>query len=152
MVLGSAGGCGSAAVAVAAAMGAQVIAGASSGQKCAVARDAGAHHTIDYSTDDLRERVMELTGGRGVDVVFDPVGGALFDEAKRCVAWNGRYLVVGFAAGDIPSLAANYTILKSMALIGVAFGMSAIKDPATNEENFRQLFVIGIAKESCART
>ncbi|CAN5422096.1 NADPH:quinone oxidoreductase family protein [soil metagenome] len=140
LVLGSAGGCGSAAVGIAAAMGARVIAGASSAEKCAVARAAGAHETIGYSTEPLRDRVMELTGGAGVDVVFDPVGDKLFDEAKRCIAWNGRYLVIGFAGGDIPTLGANYTILKSMSLVGVAFGMSAIKDPATNADNFHQLF------------
>ena len=140
LVLGSAGGCGSAAVAIAAAMGARVIAGASTPEKCAVSREAGADQTIDYNAENLRDRVMELTGGTGVDVVFDPVGDKLFDEAKRCVAWNGRYLVIGFAGGDIPTLGANYTILKSMSLVGVAYGMSAIKDPATNDANFRQLF------------
>jgi NADPH:quinone reductase-like Zn-dependent oxidoreductase len=78
--------------------------------------------------------------GSDVDVVFDPVGGALFDQARRCVGWNGRYLVIGFAAGDIPVMPANYPLLKSMSLVGVAFGMSAIKDPAMNATNFRQLF------------
>jgi NADPH:quinone reductase len=140
LVLGSGGGCGSAAVGVAAAMGARVIAGASSPEKCAVAKELGAHQVIDYAAEDLRERVLEITDGAGVDVVFDPVGGALFDQARRCVGWNGRYLVVGFAAGDIPVMPANYTILKSMALIGVAFGMSALKDPAMNRANFDQLF------------
>jgi NADPH:quinone reductase len=140
LVLGSGGGCGSAAVAVAAAMGARVIAGASSPEKCAVAAELGADHVVNYAAEDLRERVMELTDGSGVDVVFDPVGGALFDQARRCVGWNGRYLVVGFAAGDIPVMPANYTILKSMALIGVAYGMSAIKDPTMNRANFDQLF------------
>jgi NADPH2:quinone reductase len=140
LVLGSAGGCGSAAVAIAAAMGARVIAGASSPEKCGVAREAGAHETIDYRAENLRDQVLRLTDGRGVDIVFDPVGDSLFDEAKRCVAWNGRYLVIGFAGGAIPTLGANYTILKSMSLVGVAFGMSAIKDPATNEANFQQLF------------
>jgi NADPH:quinone reductase len=140
LVLGSGGGCGSAAVGVAAAMGARVIAGASSPEKCAVADQLGADHVIDYAVDDLHERVMHLTDGAGVDVAFDPVGGALFDQARRCVGWNGRYLVVGFAAADIPVMPANYTILKSMALIGVAYGMSAIKDPAMNDANFSQLF------------
>ena len=140
LVLGSGGGCGSAAVGVAAAMGARVIAGASSTKKCSVAAQLGAHDVINYATEDLRDRVINLTDGAGVDVVFDPVGGALFDQARRCVGWNGRYLVVGFAAGDIPVMPANYTILKSMALIGVAYGMSAIKDPAMNRANFGQLF------------
>jgi NADPH2:quinone reductase len=140
LVLGAGGGCGSAAVGVAAAMGARVIAAASSPEKCAVAAQLGAGHAINYATEDLRERVMDITNGAGVDVVFDPVGGALFDQARRCVGWNGRYLVVGFAAGDIPVMPANYTILKSMALIGVAYGMSAMKDPAVNRANFSQLF------------
>jgi NADPH2:quinone reductase len=140
LILGSAGGCGSAAVGVAAAMGARVIAGASSLEKCSLATQLGAHQVINYTTEDLRERIMELTDGAGVDVVFDPVGGNLFDQARRCVGWNGRYLVVGFAAGDIPVMPANYTILKSMALIGVAYGMSAIKDPTMNRANFDQLF------------
>jgi NADPH2:quinone reductase len=140
LVLGSAGGCGGAAVGVAVAMGARVIAGASSVEKCTVAARLGAHHVIDYATEDLRDRVMDLTDGTGVDIVFDPVGGALFEQARRCVGWNGRYLVVGFAAGDIPTMPANYTILKSMALVGVAFGMSVIKDPALNHANFQQLF------------
>jgi NADPH:quinone reductase len=140
LVLGSGGGCGSAAVGVAAAMGARVIAGASSPEKCCVATELGADHVVNYAIEDLRERVMDITDGAGVDVVFDPVGGALFNQARRCVGWNGRYLVVGFAAGDIPVMPANYTILKSMALIGVAYGMSAIKDPAMNRANFDQLF------------
>jgi NADPH2:quinone reductase len=140
LVLGSGGGCGSAAVGVAAAMGARVIAAASSPEKCSVATELGARQVINYATEDLRERVMDITNGAGVDVVFDPVGGALFDQGRRCVGWNGRYLVVGFAAGDIPVMPANYTILKSMALIGVAYGMSAIKDPAMNRANFDQLF------------
>jgi NADPH:quinone reductase len=140
MVLGSSGGCGGAAVGVAAAMGARVIAGASSPQKCAAAAGLGAHHVVDYTAENLRDRVMDLTDHVGVDVVFDPVGGALFDQARRCVGWNGRYLVIGFAAGDIPVMPANYPLLKSMSLVGVAFGMSAIKDPAMNQANFRQLF------------
>lgn len=140
LVLGSGGGCGGAAVAVAAAMGARVIAGASSVEKCAVATELGAHHVINYAAEDLRERVLDLTDRAGVDVVFDPVGGGLFDQARRCVGWDGRYLVIGFAAGDIPVMPANYTILKSMSMVGVAYGMSALKDPAMNDSNFGQLF------------
>jgi NADPH2:quinone reductase len=140
LVLGSSGGCGGAAIGVAVAMGARVIGGASSPEKCSAAAILGAQHVIDYTAEDLHSRVMDITGTAGVDVVFDPVGGALFDQARRCVGWNGRYLVVGFAAGDIPVMPANYPLLKSMSLVGVAFGMSAIKDPAMNEANFRQLF------------
>lgn len=140
LVLGAAGGCGSAAVEIGKAMGARVIAGASNETKCNLARDIGADDVINYSQEDLRDAVMALTGGQGVDVIFDPVGGELFKQAVRCSGWNSRYLVIGFAAGDIPQLGINYTILKSFALIGVAYGMSAIKDPAMNEANFQQLF------------
>jgi NADPH2:quinone reductase len=140
LVLGSSGGCGGGAVGIAVAMGARVIAGASSREKCTAAAAFGAHHVIDYASEDLRSRVMDITGGAGVDIVFDPVGGPLFDAARRSVGWNGRYLVIGFAAGEIPVMPANYPLLKSMSLVGVAFGMSAIKDPAMNNANFRQLF------------
>lgn len=140
LVLGASGGCGSAAVELGRAMGATVIAGASTDDKCALAICRGAHSGVNYGKEPLRDRVMELTNDRGVDVIFDPVGGSLFDEAKRCVAWNGRYLVIGFASGTIPSLAINYTILKSMSVIGVAYGMSAIRDMAINAANFGQLF------------
>ncbi len=140
LVLGAAGGCGSAAVQIGKAMGARVIASASSDEKCALARQSGADETINYSSEDLRERALALTDGEGVNVVFDPVGDALFRPASRSLAWNGRYLVVGFAGGDIPQLGVNYTILKSIAVVGVAYGMSAIKDPAMNAENFERLF------------
>ncbi|MFF3568621.1 NADPH:quinone oxidoreductase family protein [Nocardia jiangxiensis] len=140
LVLGSAGGCGSAAVQIGAAMGARVIAAASTDAKCRTAREMGATDTINYGTEDLRTQLLRLTDGAGADVIFDPVGGSLFDQAKRCAAWNGRYLVVGFAAGDIPQLGINYTILKSISVTGVAYGMSAIKDPATNITNINQLF------------
>ena len=140
LVLGSAGGCGSAAVQIGKAMGATVIAGASSEEKCAAAKAMGADHAVNYREQDLRESINALTDNQGVDVVYDPVGDSLFDQAIRCVGWNGRYLVVGFAGGNIPTMRANYTILKSIAMIGVAYGMSAIKDPAMNNENFAQLF------------
>lgn len=140
LVLGAAGGCGGAAVQVANAMGAKVIAGASSQTKCEKAREAGADAVINYGVQDLRERALELTKGRGVDMVFDPVGDKLFRPAIRSLAWNGRYLVVGFAGGDIPELGVNYTIMKSVSVVGVAYGMSAAKDPAMNMGNFMQLF------------
>lgn len=140
LVLGAAGGCGSAAVEIGKAMGARVIAGASSDDKCAMARQLGADEVINYRKEDLRDRVMALTGKQGVDVIFDPVGDALFDQARRCAGWNCRYLIVGFAGGEIPSFPVNYSILKSMSVVGVAYGMSAIRDPAMNEDNFRELF------------
>jgi len=140
LVLGAAGGCGSAAIEIGKAMGARVIAGASTDKKCAVASKLGADHTINYSTENLRDCVKAITNGAGADVIFDPVGGSLFDQAKRCSGWNSRYLVVGFAGGEIPKLEANYTILKSMSLVGVAYGVSALTNPAMNADNFRQLF------------
>lgn len=140
LVLGAAGGCGGAAVQVGKALGARVIAGASTAEKCERARRAGADEVLNYREEDLRERCLELTHGRGVDVVFDPVGDDLFRPALRSLGWNGRYLVVGFAGGDIPQFAVNYSILKSIAVVGVAYGMSAIHDPAMNAANFRQLF------------
>lgn len=140
LVLGASGGCGSAAVQIGKAMGARVIAGASSAAKCEAARANGADEVINYREQDLREAVNALTDNAGVDVVYDPVGDKLFDQAIRCVGWNGRYLVIGFAGGEIPTMRANYTILKSIALVGVAYGMSAIKDPAMNNDNFATLF------------
>ncbi len=140
LVLGAAGGCGSAAVQIAKAMGATVIAGASTAEKCALARDFGADEVINYRESDLRDAVMALTDNKGVDVVFDPVGDDLFKPALRCVGWNGRYLVIGFAGGEIPQVGINYTILKSLSIVGVAYGVSAINDPAMNAGNFEQLF------------
>ncbi|NND68625.1 MAG: NADPH:quinone oxidoreductase family protein [Halioglobus sp.] len=140
LVLGAAGGCGSAAVQIAKAMGARVIAGASTPEKCELARSFGADEVINYREADLRDSVMALTGNKGVDIVFDPVGDDLFKPALRCVGWNGRYLVIGFAGGEIPQVGINYTILKSLSIVGVAYGMSAINDPAMNAGNFAQLF------------
>jgi NADPH2:quinone reductase len=140
LVLGAAGGCGSAAVEVAKAMGAKVFGAASSREKCAFVESLGADGVIDLGERELRAAVQELTEGRGVDLVFDPVGGDLFADAVRSLAWNGRLLVVGFAAGEIPQIAVNRTLLKSISIAGVAYGMSAIRDPAMNAENFRWLF------------
>lgn len=140
LVLGASGGCGSAAVQLGKAMGARVIGAASSDEKCAMVKALGADDVINYRDQDLRDQVKALTGGHGADVVFDPVAADLFRPAVRSVAWNGRYLVIGFAGGDIPALEINYTLIKSISLIGVAYGMSAIKDPEMNAENFKQLF------------
>ncbi len=140
LVLGAAGGCGSAAIQIAKALGARVIAAVSTDAKQQAAEQLGADDVVNYKTQDLRDAVKALTDGASVDVVFDPVGDAMFEQAIRCVGWNGRYLVVGFAGGEIPVLKANYTIIKSLSVIGVAFGMSAINDPAMNAENFARLF------------
>jgi NADPH2:quinone reductase len=140
LVLGAAGGTGSAAVQVAKAMGAYVIGAAVGPEKRAVAEKCGADASVDYHEEGLSGRVKELTGGPGVDVVFDPVGGADFREYMRCLAWNGRYLVVGFAGGEIPSIGLNLVLLKSISVVGVAYGASARLDPDANANNFQQLF------------
>lgn len=141
LVLGAAGGVGLAAVEIGKAMGARVIAAASSAEKLDVAKQAGADELINYSAESLRDRLKELTGGQGVDVIYDPVGGKLFEEAFRSIAWNGRMLVVGFAAGgDIPALPANLPLLKGAALVGVFWGAFAQRQPQDNAANFQQLF------------
>ena len=140
LVLGAAGGCGSAAIQVAKAMGAFVVAAAGGAEKLEVARRCGADAVVDYREERVSERVKELTGGRGVDLVFDPVGGADFREYLRSLAWNGRYLVIGFAGGDIPQVGLNLVLLKSVSIVGVAYGASARLDPAGNAEDLAQLF------------
>lgn len=139
LVLGAAGGVGSAAVELGKAMGATVIAAASTPEKLAWAADLGADHTVDYTTDDLRARIKEVTAGRGVDVVYDPVGGDLTELAVRSTAWNGRLAVIGFAAGDIPSIPLNLTLLKGMSLVGVFWGRSMSEEPALHRRNFGEL-------------
>jgi NADPH2:quinone reductase len=148
LVTGAAGGCGSAAVMVARALGARVVATAGGPEKANLAAELGADDVIDHHTLDgeraLSERVKALTAGRGVDVVFDNVGAQRgSDDVRdllRCLAWHGRYLVVGFAGGGIPKVALNQTILRSISLVGVAYGASAIVAPATNRALFTQLF------------
>ncbi len=139
LVLGAAGGVGLAAIDIAKLMGARVIAAASSDDKLRVCREHGADETINYSTENLRERVKALTGGRGVDVVYDPVGGELSEPALRSMAWRGRFLVVGFAAGGIPSLPLNLPLLKGCAIVGVFYGGFMRNEPVRNEENQREL-------------
>lgn len=140
LVLGAAGGVGLAAVEIGKAMGARVIAAASSAAKLEAAKAAGADELIDYSAGDLKEQVMKLTANQGADVIYDPVGGDAFDAAIRCVAWNGRLLVIGFASGRIPQLPANLALLKGAAVVGVFWGAFAQRQPHDNAANFRQLF------------
>lgn len=141
LVLGASGGVGLAAVEIAKAMGAKVIAAASSAEKLQIAKNAGADELINYSEESLKERLKELTGGQGVDVIYDPVGGSFFEEAFRSMAWNGRFLVVGFAAGGgIPALPANLPLLKGASLVGVFWGSFAQRQPKDNLANFQQLF------------
>ncbi|MFL6662891.1 MAG: NADPH:quinone oxidoreductase family protein [Rhizobacter sp.] len=139
LVLGAAGGVGLAAVELGKAMGARVIAAASSDDKLATCREHGADETINYSTEDLRERIKALSGGRGVDVVYDPVGGDLSEPALRGMAWNGRFLVVGFAAGSIPSIPLNLALLKGCAIVGVFWGAFTRNEPRRNEANLQEL-------------
>jgi len=140
LVLGASGGVGLAAVEIGKAMGARVIAAASSAEKLAVAKAAGADELIDYTQASLREEIKRLTGGQGVDVIYDPVGGELFEQAVRGLAWNGRLLVVGFASGSIPQLATNLVLLKGAAVLGVFWGAFAQRQPEDNAANFKQLF------------
>lgn len=139
LVLGAAGGVGLTAVELGALMGARVIAAASSAEKLALARDRGAHELIDYSREDLRARIKELTDGRGIDVVYDPVGGDMTVATVKSLAWGGRLLVVGFAGGAIPSIPANLLLLKSAAAVGVLWGNSLRRDPAPHAVNIDQI-------------
>ena len=139
LVLGAGGGVGLAAVRIGKLLGATVIAAASTEAKLETCRGEGANDTINYEAGDLRERVRALTDGRGVDVVYDPVGGSYAASALRCVAWNGRYLVIGFAAGDIPKVALNLPLLKGYSIVGVFWGEFARRDPAANAANMRRL-------------
>lgn len=139
LVLGAAGGVGITAVECAKAMGARVIAAASSDKKLEFAVSAGADETINYSRESLKERCKNLTKGQGVDVVYDPVGGELAQSALRALAWHGRYLVIGFACGDIPSFPANLPLLKEASIIGVWWGTWLVKHPAESAQNMQEL-------------
>lgn len=140
LVLGAGGGVGLAAVEIGKAMGATVIAAASSQEKLDAAVKAGADHTINYTDEDLRARLKELTGGRGVDVFYDPVGGEMFETCLRSMAWEGRALVVGFASGEIPKVAINLTLLKGCAIVGVFWGSFRRQFPTDDAQNFAELF------------
>lgn len=132
LVLGAAGGVGTAAIQIAKAMGAKVIAAASTDEKCALCKSLGADATINYSTENLREALKTLTEGKGPDVIYDPVGGEFAEPAFRSIAWRGRYLVVGFAGGPIPSLPLNLPLLKGASLVGVFWGEFAKREPQAN--------------------
>jgi NADPH2:quinone reductase len=139
LVLGAAGGVGLAAIEIAKAVGARVIACASTDEKLAVCREHGADEAINYTTEDLRERIKELTGGKGVDVVYDAVGGPYSEPALRSTAWRGRFLVVGFAAGEIPKIPLNLTLLKGCSIVGVFWGEFTRREPAQWLARYRQL-------------
>jgi NADPH2:quinone reductase len=133
LVLGAAGGVGVAAIQLGKLLGARVLAAASSEEKQAFCKSQGADETLGY--DDLKERVKTLTRGSGADVVYDPVGGAIAEPALRAIAWEGRYLVVGFAAGEIPRIPLNLTLLKGCSIVGVFWGQFAAREPAKNRAN-----------------
>jgi NADPH2:quinone reductase len=132
LVLGAAGGVGTSAIQIAKQAGARVIAAASTDEKCALCTRIGADATINYQRDNLREAVKALTDGKGPDVVYDPVGGELTEPAFRSIAWRGRYLVIGFAAGPIPSLPLNLPLLKGASIVGVFWGEYARREPKAN--------------------
>lgn len=135
LVLGASGGVGLAALELGKLMGARVIAAASTDDKLVLCKEYGADHTINYSETDLKSAIKELTSGKGVDVIYDPVGGDYTEAAFRGMAWEGRYLVVGFAAGNIPKIPMNLPLLKGASLVGVFWGTFAMKDPKANMEN-----------------
>ncbi|MEM8817797.1 MAG: NADPH:quinone oxidoreductase family protein [Pseudomonadota bacterium] len=149
LVLGAAGGVGSAAIDLGKAMGARVIAAASSDAKLEFARELGADETINYSTDKLNDAVKSLTDGNGADVVYDPVGGELAQAALRATAWHGRYLVIGFASGDIPALPANLALLKEASIVGVWWGTWAARHPELQLDNMR--FLAGLLADGKIR-
>ena len=139
VVLGAAGGVGVTAIQLGKLMGARVIACASSDEKLAFCREIGADEVINYSTENLKDRIRALTDGKGADVIYDPVGGEFTEAAYRSIAWGGRYLVIGFAAGDIPKMPLNLPLLKAGDILGIYWGGWAARDPKGNMQNFAEL-------------
>lgn len=139
LVLGAAGGVGMSAIQIAKLSGARVIAAASTDEKCAFCKELGADETINYSTQDLRERLKELTAGKGPDIIYDPVGGDFTEKAFRSIAWRGRHLVIGFAAGDIPAIKINLALVKGASIVGVFWGDFASREPKANAAAMQEL-------------
>jgi len=139
LVLGAAGGVGLAAIEIGKVIGARVIAAASTDEKLAVCKQHGADEVINYTTQDLRERIKELTAGEGVDVVYDPVGGNYSETALGGIAWGGRFLVIGFTAGEIPRIPLNLTLLKGCSIVGVFWGSFTARDPKRNQAHLQEL-------------
>jgi NADPH2:quinone reductase len=140
LVLGAAGGVGTTAVELGKLMGAKVIAAASSNEKLELCKQLGADEVINYSEVSVKDVVKELTGGKGVDVVYDPVGGDFSEQAIRSMAWNGRFLVIGFAAGPIPKIPLNLALLKGCSIVGVFWGRFTGEEPAVNLKNIEELW------------
>lgn len=154
-VLGGAGGVGTAAIQLGKVFGATVIAAAGSEEKMAFCREQGADHVFNYRDDDIVDTVRGLTGGEGADVIYDPVGGKVFDQVKRCVAWEGRILIVGFAGGGIPKIETNRMLLKSMSVVGVAWGPHVARDPARGaacQQHLYDLLRVGAIRPVIYRT
>lgn len=145
LVLGAAGGVGTTAIEIAKAMGARVIAAASTDEKLAFCKEVGADDVINYSDQPLKETVRKLTDGQGVDVVYDPVGGDLAEQALRSAGWQGRHLVIGFASGEIPKFPANLTLLKEASIKGVFWGQWAALNPALHAKNIGEM--VGLLAE-----
>ena len=139
LVLGASGGVGLSAIQLGKAMGAKVIAAASNAEKLSVCQENGADHLINYAQDDLRQSVKEITEGRGVDVIYDPVGGSFSEKALRDMRWGGRFLVVGFAAGEIPKVPLNIPLLKGCSVLGVFWGEFTKREPEANKQNNKEL-------------
>ena len=139
LVLGAAGGVGTAAIQIAKAIGAKVIAAASTDEKCALCKSIGADETINYQSENLRDRLKVLTNGNGPDVIYDPVGGDVAEPAFRSIAWRGRYLVVGFASGPIPALPFNLALLKGASIVGVFWGDYSRREPKSNADMMAEL-------------
>lgn len=142
LVLGASGGVGLATVELGKAMGARVIAAASSAEKLEVAKAAGADEVINYTEEPLKDTVKKLTGGKGIDVIYDPVGGDFTEQALRAMAWNGRHLIIGFAAGDIPKIPANLTLLKGCSVVGVFWGNFTRMEPEASAKNMMELLAL----------
>ncbi|SDW38353.1 NADPH:quinone oxidoreductase family protein [Marinobacter mobilis] len=142
LVLGASGGVGLAAVELGKAMGARVIAAASTADKLEVAKAAGADELVNYTEEPLKDAVKKLTHGKGVDVIYDPVGGDFTEQALRTMGWNGRHLIVGFAAGDIPQIPANLTLLKGCSVVGVFWGSFTQHEPQANASNMMELMAM----------
>ncbi|MBO6826983.1 MAG: NADPH:quinone oxidoreductase family protein [Sneathiella sp.] len=139
LVHGAAGGVGLNAVELGKALGATVIGTVGSDEKMDIVRQYGADHVINYSTESIKDRVKELTGGKGADVIYDPVGGDAFDQSMRCINWEGRLLVIGFASGRIAELPTNLTLLKGCSVVGVFWGEFARRTPEKNRANFKTM-------------
>jgi NADPH2:quinone reductase len=139
LVLGASGGVGLAAIQLGKAMGATVIAAASNPEKLSACQENGADYVINYAQDDLRQSVKEITKGRGVDVIYDPVGGSFSEKALRDMSWGGRFLVIGFAAGEIPKVPLNIPLLKGCSIVGVFWGEFTKREPDLNKQNNQEL-------------